>query len=486
MKSRTGILVLVLTVFSIAARPASDSPEPIRLHPENSHYFEWRGEPTILITSAEHYGAVLNRDFDYKLYLAALERYGFNLTRVFSGSYCEPPGAFGIANNTLAPAEGRLLCPWARSDVSGYSGGGNKFDLNRWDRAYFDRLRDFVAEAGKHGIVVEFVFFCTFYNDSMWNLSPMNARNNVNGIGGVRRSGVFTLQDKELTAVQDAMVRRIVEELDDFDNLYYEICNEPYERSGQTSAWQAHVAQVVVEAEEKLPHKHLIAQGLPWRAANLPKHSGSRIMPGRHVSILNFHGSGLSTPVRTYYDLNKVIAYDETGGRAASADPYRIEGWEFIISGGAVYDHLDLSFAVGNEEGRVKETAPGGGRPELRKQLAVLRDFIEGLAFVRMKPDNSIVQTGAPGKVTAGVLAEKGQAYAVYVKGGSRAEMMVELPAGTYKAEWVNTKTGALDASVRFINAGGKRFLASPEYTGDIALRITAEDYQRHRPKGVR
>ena len=45
---------------------------PIALHPDNPHYFLFRGKPTILITSGEHYGAVLNLDFDYSKYLDTL------------------------------------------------------------------------------------------------------------------------------------------------------------------------------------------------------------------------------------------------------------------------------------------------------------------------------------------------------------------------------------------------------------------------------
>jgi hypothetical protein len=48
--------------------------EPIRLHPDNPHYFLWRGQPTVLITSGEHYGAVLNADFDYAKYLETLAK----------------------------------------------------------------------------------------------------------------------------------------------------------------------------------------------------------------------------------------------------------------------------------------------------------------------------------------------------------------------------------------------------------------------------
>ena len=122
---------------------------PIALHPDNPHYFQWRGRPTILITSAEHYGAVMNLDFDYRKYLDTLAADGLNYTRVFSGAYVEPQGAFNIARNTLAPGPGRFIAPWARSSQPGYANGGNKFDLARWDAAYFTRLKDFIAYAAE-------------------------------------------------------------------------------------------------------------------------------------------------------------------------------------------------------------------------------------------------------------------------------------------------------------------------------------------------
>ena len=95
------------------AGPASA--EPLRLHPQNPHYFLFRGKPTVLVTSGEHYGAVVNLDFKYDVYLDALAADGLNLTRLFVGSYLEKPGDFGIRFNTLAPAPGRAITPWARS-----------------------------------------------------------------------------------------------------------------------------------------------------------------------------------------------------------------------------------------------------------------------------------------------------------------------------------------------------------------------------------
>ena len=50
----------------------------LSLHPENPHYFLFRGKPTVLITSGEHYGAVLNQDFDYVRYLDTLKSHGLD------------------------------------------------------------------------------------------------------------------------------------------------------------------------------------------------------------------------------------------------------------------------------------------------------------------------------------------------------------------------------------------------------------------------
>lgn len=467
----------VVLTSCVQAAQALGGAKPIRLHPDNSHYFEWRGKPTILITSGEHYGAVLNLAFDYEKYLQTLQSHRLNLTRIFAGAYCEPAGAFNIKDNTLAPAKGQLICPWARSKTPGYANGGNKFDLTRWDRAYFRRLRNFVAKAGKSGIVVEIVLFCTFYDDSMWGLSPLNASNNINDVGKLKRQDVFTLKNEKLTSAQDAMVRKIVEELNGFDNVYFEICNEPYERGGQTKSWQDHVAQVIVDTEKRLPYKHLTAQNLPWRAGNLPRQFTGRVVPNRHVSILNFHGASPPKVVQQYYDLNKAIAYDETG--RGSNTRYRTEGWDFIIAGGAAYDNLDLSFAVGHEGGTSKSNASAGGGPAILRQLSILVDFINRFDFVKMKPDTSAVRAKTSGAVAVRALVEEGRAYAVYINGGSQIDLAVKLPRGAYIAQWINTQTGEVDKELSFDHSGGNRTLRSPGYIADIALRIMKSQLQK-------
>ena len=236
--------------------------KPISLNPQNPHYFLYKGKPTILITSGEHYGAVLNLDFDYTTYLDELKSNGLNLTRTFSGAYAEPMGAFNIAKNTLAPAEGKFICPWMRSDQPGYTNGGNKFDLTKWDENYFKRLKSFISEAQQRGVIVECSLFCPFYEEAQWRLSPMNEINNINNVGNVDRNNVYTLDKNDgLLAIQDAMVRKIVNELKDFDNVIYEICNEPY-FGGVTKDWQRHIADVITSTEKDFSSKHLITQNI--------------------------------------------------------------------------------------------------------------------------------------------------------------------------------------------------------------------------------
>jgi hypothetical protein len=193
------LAVLVLTVCSQA--------QPIRQHPSNPHYFLFRNQPTVLITSAEHYGAVINKDFDYAVYLDALRSYGFNYTRIYPGALFEPVGKF-IKGNPLGPKPASLIVPWARSTVPGYNLGGNQFDLDRWDAEYFARLRDFIAKAGEHGIVVEICFFNAQYSDT-WPISPLYHENNIQHEGNCDYQDAQTLKHPDLVKRQEDYVRKI-------------------------------------------------------------------------------------------------------------------------------------------------------------------------------------------------------------------------------------------------------------------------------------
>jgi putative membrane-bound dehydrogenase-like protein len=463
---------------AVPAAPAQQPPAssstfpPLSLHPDNPHYFRFRGKPAILLTSGEHYGAVLNKDFDYIRYLDTLQRHGFNLTRTFSGTYREIPSSFGIEHNTLSPAPSSYLAPWARSQQPGAADGLPKFDLTRWDAAYFARLKDFVAQAGKRGIVVELTLFCTLYNDQLWAINPMNAANNINGVGRVGRREVYALKEAKLTEVQLAVARKLVRELRDFDNVYFEICNEPYV-DGVTLAWQERILATLREEEKDLPHPHLLALNIANYQARIER-------PPLGASVFNFH---YATPeaVTWNYALQKPLADDETGFRGIAPRPYRREAWNFLLSGGAVVSNLDYSFTVEHPDGTfVFRKSPGGGGPELRQQLAILKRFFESFDFLRLRPAPEVLRRvvfqeepgaekpAAPPAVR--LLAEPGRQHALYLDGGAGAELTLDLPAGVYRLFWLHPRTGQQEGEKLLRHPGGPCLLRSPRYQEDLAL----------------
>ncbi len=77
----------------------------LSLHPANPHYFLFRGKPTVLVTSAEHYGAVINLEFDYRKYLDTMAADGLNHTRLFVGGYRELVDEWW-PGNSLSPRPG--------------------------------------------------------------------------------------------------------------------------------------------------------------------------------------------------------------------------------------------------------------------------------------------------------------------------------------------------------------------------------------------
>ena len=109
--SNVGLVYLFANSLIAASAHAA---EPIRLHAENPHDFLFREKPTVLVTSTEHYSAVLNLDFDFISNLDELKSHGLNLTRTFSGVYCELPGNFKIKS---PPYEHDIALAIRRTDI---------------------------------------------------------------------------------------------------------------------------------------------------------------------------------------------------------------------------------------------------------------------------------------------------------------------------------------------------------------------------------
>ncbi len=456
--SRLKLSTSVICLFVLMPRLFAQSGGVLRLHPANPHYFLYQNKPALLVGSGEHYGSVINLDFNYKKYLQTIAQAGLNTTRLFMGAYVEKPGDFGIQKNNLAPAEGRLILPWQRSNAAGYALGGNKVDLTRWDEAYFVRLKEFMTEARQKGIIVEITLFSSHYADG-WNYSVFNRKNNVNQTDSVAPALVNTQQNGNILKYQEQYVRKLVRELNGFDNVYFEIQNEPWSDqkdtvlihqdygtdndwrstlevvSARSSDWQRQVARWIKEEESKLPVKHLISQ-------NISNFHYPITNPDPNVSIFNFHYSSPEAVTENYH-LNRVIGFNETGFAGRADATYRRQAWRFLMAGGSLFNHLDYSFWVGNESGTdTVYKAPGGGSPILRQQLGILKRFFDQLTYVSLHPDASVVKA-APGARTQALSDGRSQ-WIIYLESLAMQphNLQLSLPKGTYQAEWMDAVTG--------------------------------------------
>ena len=450
----------------------------IRVHPDNPHIFEWRGKPTVLVGSGEHYGAVLNLAFDYRAYLDALHAAGLNITRTVPGTAVISHNARvwrGLDQNTLGPRPGKYLGPWARSDTPGYANGGNKFDLDRWDDAFFARLKDFVRLAGDRGIVVEITMLYVLYGEGPeqghWMMHPLNARNNINGVGRGTFDQYNTLHDPALVARQEAVVRKITTELNPFDNVIYEICDEPYlsgASPAETEAWQNRMLDVFDATRRTLPNRQLVAINPANLYARL-----ERVHPA--VDWVNFHYCDPPAAAPMNAHLRRPIGFDETPGKDVRAPGHRAEAWAWLFSGGGLYNNLDPSFATDDATGRGRIQQEDGafdGR-EMRAQFGILLEFMHGLDLARMRPTERLLQVRG-GKAPY-ALASPGRQYAVYFPRGARspADCMFDLPAGEWRVEWVTPADGRSEPGPTLNHAGGALHLQTPRFAVDLALRLT-------------
>ncbi|MDD6210208.1 MAG: hypothetical protein PUB21_06345 [Bacteroidales bacterium] len=482
-------LQFILYLFFAGMLSLTVYAQPIRQHPDNPHYLMYKGKPLLIVTSAEHYGAILNPAFDYIKYLNTLKKEGMNYTRIFTGAmYFEIEGDFGITDNTLAPARGTALTPWKRSAVKGNNNGGYKFDLDNWDESYFERLRNFISEAQKRDIIVEVTLFTSIYNDRTWSNCPVNPANNINGTDITDYKLVHTLHNGKLMRYQEKAVKQIVQELNSFDNIIYEIQNEPW--ADQTSSrskpnvweksaldnwqtridlaseasleWQQHIASLIKKEEQALPKKHLIAQNY----CNY-LYAISNVSPD--ISIMNFHYAWPEA-VALNYERNKVIGFDESGFNGSADDTYRQQAWIFLCSGGGLFNSLDYSFAVGYEDGTLAQSAPGGGSSTLRSQLYILRNVFENLNFIRFKPDHNLIAL-AP-DTYAHAISDGEKEFLLYLNSGEAKEIQIRLPNGFYAIKWIVPATGNKVKETILRSEGSGVTLQVPPYKTDIAATI--------------
>ena len=332
-----------------------------------------------MITSDHHYGAIIDQDFDFVKYLKFLADNKMNLTRIYPGGMFEPADKY-LKGNPLGPRPGRQLLPWARSEQTGANPSlaepgqpSFKYDLDTWNPLYFERLKAFVELAGKYDIIVEVPFFNGMYADC-WPLMAMYHGNNIQNAGQFEAEdcGLFTTMDDRNKAVakyQKAYIQKIVRELNNYDNVIYDICDEPslqglpdgsiiVHQDSIIIPWIMEMKEAFLQAESPLPRKHLLGQTVQNLSPDLSKDSWCEWLPCEYVRPAE-------KALNMDYQANKPIVNVESNyfrtsltKNAYTADAVRIEGWWFMLGGGAGNINLNGEYYRGNESGQFHYQEP--------------------------------------------------------------------------------------------------------------------------------
>ncbi|HTT90245.1 MAG TPA: DUF6298 domain-containing protein [Acidimicrobiales bacterium] len=441
----------------------------------------YHGQPVCLLAASEHYGGVINRNFDYHAYLDQMAIEGLRLTRLFvlfrelqtnrnPYSPCKPESTDYVA-------------PYVRTGPGVALDGLPKYDLGQWNPEFFARLHGFLGMAMERGIIVELTLLSNVYTETVWALSPLHGDNNINSIGTTPWYDYMSTRNPALFNEQERFVRKVLEEAAPYDNLIIEICNEPIGNFAQDGTgvgpeprevddWQARLVEIVRSSGQP----RVIAASAAWsykpwghpvQAANTLEVDISNVHPLDVMTIgdetFNLGGfmsadsrldeykafchraSALGGAVNLDEDNNASRFMDERGWTI-----HRQRAWIALFSG-CHYDYIDFSILAG------RERSTADGRRLLRSRFGTLAAFWEeNQIWSTTLDDNAAVK--APEGCTA-VAAQDARTplsrLYVYVAGEAPNDLAVpftdvvvegalelDLPSGDYLTYWFAPETG--------------------------------------------
>jgi hypothetical protein len=503
-------IVIAGSLASAAApcRAADPAPGPaISIHPENPKYFLFRGKPLALIAAGEHYGSVVNRAFDFERYLADAADKKQTVTRTFL-LFREQQSSRN-PSSPIKPESPDFVMPWPRVGPSKAIDGEPIYDLDQWNGEYFERLHGFLSRAMKLGIIVELTLFSNTYGDNVWALNPLRAANNLQKIGGVEWQDYNSLKDRGLNERQMAYAAKIVQETSRYDNIYYEICNEPgggfagHATPADVDAWQAEVARVVRAELKRLGRNHLVFASQAF--SYTPKFTQpldatftgpladavnvhplpNTILGGRAYMLGNFMSKELTLAeladfCRAAQVFPKPCVLDEDNTASMYRDVtgwtiHRKRAWIAAMSQ-AHYDYIDFSITVGSEAG-TKESSAG-----IRTWMKHLSEFLHAFDFVHAKPLGDWIER-KPEHLVSAVLARPGEHYVAYLADAREVtdpaagepiggEIAFRLPEGDYRASLYSPASGAYSPAIRCEGGGTPVKWILPGFRHDVVLDV--------------
>ena len=432
-----------LAVLLWAAAAALSAAGPLRVLPSNPRWFTDDSGRAVYLTGSHTWQSLQDhgllaprlrdpaaRAFDFDAYLDFLEKRGHNFIRLWrweAPMWHDPEPS--PAAQTCRPH------PWPRTGPGMARDGKPKFDLERFDPEYFDRLRARVSAAGARGMYVSVMLFegWEFQFRDAWEYHPFNAANNVNGVAG-EKTAYIGLTNPRVTALQEAYVRKVVDTVNGLDNVLYEVSNEA---GADSTAWQYHVIRYVKEYQSGKPKQHPVGMTFQYRGG------ANRTLYDSPADWI----SPNSTPEENYRD----DPPSRFSGKVVLTDTDHIWGH---TGGDALW--VWKSFCRGLNPLLMEELTPSPAwQDSAREAMGQTRRWSGRVNLAAMTPAGEL-------SATRYCLADRGREYLVFQKGdlGEFGVNLKDAP-GRFAVEWFHVTTGA-SLPARPVEGGATRTFTTP------------------------
>ena len=474
---------LIIAIFSILVYPPEPAGEitakgPLRVHPANPRYFTDGTGNAVYLTGSHTWNNLKDMGktdppahFDFDSYLDFLERLNHNFIRMWTWELSKY--AYSDSFTFADPF------PWQRTGPGTTLDGKPKFDLRQFNQAYFDRLRSRVIAARERGIYVSVMLFeghglHASRTPWCWDGHPFNAHNNLNGINGDpdgdgRGIETQTLEVPEITAVQETYVRKVIDTVNDLDNVLYEIVNES---GAYSTGWQYHFIRFIHDYEKTKSGQHPV--GMTFQYAREKEQRGTNAnlfnSPADWISP-NPDGGYRDNPPAA--DGSKVIISDTDhlwgiGGNRAWVWKSFCRGLNPIF----MDPYSEVKKDDAGSEKRTVWTDHLSGSPELdpewdpiRRNMGYTLGYAKRMNLVKSMPLNDLTSTKY-------CLANPGAEYLVYLPEGGSVTVDLSAAAGELSIEWLNPGTGEIIPGGT-AKGGGQRELIAP-FGDDAVLFLEA------------
>ena len=428
---------------------------PLRVLASNPRYFTDGSGKAIFLTGSHTWGNLMDQGttdppsaFDYTAFLDFVQAHNHNFFRLWTWTLPH----MNDAQRPYASPQ-----PWLRSGPGTASDGKPLFDLNQYNQAYFDRMRQRVMEAGQRGIYVSVMLFSgidlqfeTQGNDG----DPFLSRNNVNGIDCPGTCPHNLSHSAAVTTVEQAYLRKVVDTVNDLDNVLYEVANEA--GSPYSTSWQYSVINYVKQYEATKAKQHPVGMTYQYSGgtdADLYASPADWISPGSTtVTVADGRKVVINDTDHSYYW--RSLISDGTGVQQEWA-------WKNFMYGNNTA-FMDPYLVVWPDRNAPGATTPDPYWEKLRNALGRTRVYAQKANLATMTPQGSLASSGY-------CLANVGVEYVTYKP--SSGPFTLNVKAGVYSYEWYSADTGTVVATGVVTATGGPQTF-TPPFSGDSVLYL--------------